>query len=79
MKEEKREALLQKLGVDETALASNPQFAALLEKLNVVPPTKTVRRPGKKRLRLLKMMPYFRRYSTVNVKTLPYFVKRVFG
>ena len=28
---EKREALLQKLGVEETALASNPQFAALLE------------------------------------------------
>ena len=35
---ENREALLQKLGVEETALASNPQFAALLEKLSVVPP-----------------------------------------
>ena len=51
---EKREALLQKLGVDETALASNPQFAALLEKLNVVPPTKTSKTTGKETLALAK-------------------------
>jgi DNA polymerase len=51
---EKREALLQKLGVDETALASNPQFAALLEKLNVVPPTKTIKTTGKETLALAK-------------------------
>ena len=51
---EKREALLQKLGVEETALASNPQFAALLEKLNVVPPTKTSKTTGKQTLALAK-------------------------
>jgi hypothetical protein len=51
---EKREALLQKLGVDETALASNPQFAALLEKLNVVPPTKVSKTTGKQTLALAK-------------------------
>jgi hypothetical protein len=51
---EQREALLQKLGVDETALASNPQFAALLEKLNVVPPTKVSKTTGKQALALAK-------------------------
>jgi DNA polymerase family A len=51
---EKREALLQKLGVEETALASNPQFAALLEKLNVVPPTKVSKTTGKQTLALAK-------------------------
>jgi hypothetical protein len=51
---EKREALLQKLGVEETALASNPQFAALLEKLNVVPPTKLSKTTGKQTLALAK-------------------------
>ena len=51
---EKREDLLQKLGVEETALASNQQFAALLEKLNVVPPTKTSKTTGKETLALAK-------------------------
>ena len=51
---EKRDALLQKLGVEETALASNPQFAALLEKLNVVPPTKISKTTGKETLALAK-------------------------
>jgi len=51
---EKREALLQKLGVDETALASNPQFAALLETLGVVPPTKVSKTTGKETLALAK-------------------------
>lgn len=37
---EKREGLLHRLGVDETVLASNPQFADLLETLGVEPPTK---------------------------------------
>lgn len=37
---EKREALLQKLGVDETVLASNDQFADLLESLGIEPPQK---------------------------------------
>ena len=51
---EKREALLQKLDVVETALASNQQFAALLTKLNVVPPTKTSKTTGKETLALAK-------------------------
>ena len=40
---------------------------------------RSVRRRGNKRLPLLKTTPYSKRYSMVNVKTLPYFVKRVFG
>ena len=51
---EKRESLLQKLGVDETALASNPQFAALLKTLGVVPPTKVSKTTGKETLALAK-------------------------
>lgn len=51
---EKREALLQKLGVDETALASNPQFAELLKTLGVVPPTKVSKTTGKETLALAK-------------------------
>ena len=51
---EKREALLQKLGVDETALASNPQFAALLEALGVAPPRKISKTTGKETLALAK-------------------------
>lgn len=51
---ETREALLHKLGVVETALASNPQFAALLTQLNVVPPTKTSKTTGKETLALAK-------------------------
>jgi hypothetical protein len=51
---ETREALLQKLGVDETALASNPQFAALLEALGVVAPRKISKTTGKETLALAK-------------------------
>jgi DNA polymerase I-like protein with 3'-5' exonuclease and polymerase domains len=51
---EKREALLQKLDVVETALASNQQFAELLKKLDVVPPTKTSKTTGKETLALAK-------------------------
>jgi hypothetical protein len=51
---ENRDALLQRLGVEETALASNPKFAALLEKLNVVPPTKVSKTTGKQALALAK-------------------------
>jgi DNA polymerase I-like protein with 3'-5' exonuclease and polymerase domains len=51
---EKREALLQKLDVVETALASNPQFAALLEKLGVAAPTKVSKTTGKQTLALAK-------------------------
>jgi DNA polymerase len=51
---EDRDALLQRLGVEETALASNPKFAALLEKLNVVPPTKVSKTTGKQAFALAK-------------------------
>ena len=51
---ENREALLQKLGVEETALASSPQFSALLETLGVVPPTKVSKTTGKETLALAK-------------------------
>jgi DNA polymerase len=44
---EKREGLLQKLGVEETALASNPQFAEVLTAMGVNPPTKVSKTTGK--------------------------------
>jgi DNA polymerase len=43
---EAREGLLQRLGVDEAALASNDQFAALLEQIGVPPPIKTSKTTG---------------------------------
>ena len=43
------------------------------------PQQRLVKLPGKKHSRWLRMMPSFRHCSTVNVKTLPYFVKRVSG
>lgn len=47
---EKREELLQRLGVTDAALASNGQFSALLEKVGVTPPMKkkkpTVKTPN---------------------------------
>jgi hypothetical protein len=51
---EKREGLLQKLGVDEAVLASNPKFAQALHALGVEPPTKISRTTGKKTLALAK-------------------------
>lgn len=51
---EKREELLQRCGVDEAALASNPQFAALLERLGVPPPQKVSKTTGKQTLALAK-------------------------
>jgi DNA polymerase len=41
-----REGLLQRLGVDEAALASNDKFAALLEQIGVPPPIKTSKTTG---------------------------------
>ena len=49
-----REQLLQRLGVEEAELASNPKFAELLKTLNVVPPTKTSKTTGKTTLALAK-------------------------
>jgi len=51
---EAREGLLQKLGIQETELASNPQFAAVLESLGVVAPTKVSKTTGKQTLALAK-------------------------
>ena len=49
-----REALLQRLGVAETSLASNPQFAEILTALGVTPPTKISKTTGKPALALAK-------------------------
>ena len=49
-----REALLQKLGVDEVELASNPKFAEQLIALGVVPPKKVSKTTGKETLALAK-------------------------
>jgi DNA polymerase len=45
---ELREGLLQRLGIQETELASNPKFANVLESLGVTPPTKVSKTTGKK-------------------------------
>ena len=44
---EKREGLLTKLGIEETALASNPKFAEVLVLMGVTPPTKVSKTTGK--------------------------------
>ena len=49
-----REALLAKLNVDESALASNPQFAQLLESLHVPPPMKKSKTTGNQTYALAK-------------------------
>ena len=49
-----REALLQKLGVEEVELASNPKFAEQLIALGVVPPKKVSKTTGKETLALAK-------------------------
>ena len=50
----KREGLLQKLGVEEAELASNPKFAKLLESLGVPAPTKTSKTTGQQTFALAK-------------------------
>ena len=51
---ESREGLLQRLGVEEATLASNPKFAAALEALGVKAPTKFSKTTGKETLALAK-------------------------
>ena len=51
---EVREGLLQRLGIQETELASNPKFAAILESLGVAAPTKVSKTTGKETLALAK-------------------------
>ena len=43
----KRKSLLEKIGIEESALASNDQFAKVLERLGVVPPRKISKTTGK--------------------------------
>ena len=49
-----REELLRRIGVEETALASNPQFAQVLISLGVEPPTKQSKTTGQETLALAK-------------------------
>jgi DNA polymerase len=51
---ENREELLQRLGVDEAVLASNPKFASTLEALGIPAPRKTSKATGKSTLALAK-------------------------
>ncbi len=51
---ELREGLLQKLGIQEVELASNPKFANILQSLGVVAPTKVSKTTGKETLALAK-------------------------
>jgi DNA polymerase len=51
---ELREGLLQRLGIQETSLASNQQFADILQSLGVTPPTKKSKTTGKQTLALAK-------------------------
>ena len=51
---EAREGLLQRLGIQESELASNPKFANILESLGVVAPTKVSKTTGKETLALAK-------------------------
>lgn len=50
----KREDLLERLGVEESVLASNPQFGKLLHSLGVEPPIKISKTTGEKALALAK-------------------------
>ena len=51
---EKREGLLERLGVEEKMLASNPMFAKILTEMGVVPPKKKSKTTGKETLALAK-------------------------
>ncbi|MFM7010731.1 MAG: DNA polymerase, partial [Betaproteobacteria bacterium] len=51
---ERRQSLLNRLGVEESSLASNPQFALLLESMGVKAPTKVSKTTGKQTLALAK-------------------------
>ena len=50
----KRDGLLKQLGVDESSLASNQQFANILQSMGVTPPYKTSKTTGKQTLALAK-------------------------
>ena len=50
----RREGLLQRVGVEEAELASNPMFADVLRRMGVMPPTKISKTTGKETLALAK-------------------------
>ena len=50
----RREGLLQRVGVEEAELASNPMFADVLRRMGVTPPTKISKTTGKETLALAK-------------------------
>jgi DNA polymerase len=56
---ESREELLNRLGIEEAALASNPKFAAVLAALGVSAPKKTSKTTGKETLALAKNDAHF--------------------
>ena len=56
---ESREELLNRLGIEEAALASNPKFAAVLGSLGVSAPKKTSKTTGKETLALAKNDAHF--------------------
>jgi DNA polymerase len=68
-----REGLLQRLGIDEKHLASNPKFAEMLRTLGVSPPMKTSKTTGKQTLALAKNDAHFQALlngDNEDVKTL---------
>jgi hypothetical protein len=56
---EKREGLLARLGIEEKALASNPQFALALEALGIEPPLKISKTTGKEAFAFAKNDAHF--------------------
>jgi hypothetical protein len=56
---ESRNALLQRLGIEESELASNPKFGEILQGLGVTPPTKISKTTGKSALALAKNDAHF--------------------
>ena len=68
--EKSRVALLERLGVDESALASNPQFAAILEGLGIDPPKKVSKTTGQETLALAKNDALFQALLNSNDETI---------
>jgi DNA polymerase I-like protein with 3'-5' exonuclease and polymerase domains len=56
---DKREELLNRLGIEETTLASNDKFAAVLSAIGIEPPTKISKTTGKKAFALAKNDAHF--------------------
>lgn len=72
---EKRETILAKIGVEETALASNDQFANVLIGLGCVPLKKLARQLVKKPMRLPRTMRYSKPFLITTTRTYPLFAR----